>query len=96
MNEAAVIKLDQTVAKSDNFVESSIDDETVLMNLDEGSFSSLIDTGMKIWSMMDEPVLVSDICVSLLGEFDVEKTECENQTVAFLQSLKEKGFIEVR
>nr|WP_281501144.1 PqqD family peptide modification chaperone [Erythrobacter sp. F6033] len=65
------------------------------MSLHEGSFSSLTQTGLRIWSMMEDPILVSDICARLLEEFDVEKSECEAQTIGFLQSLRNKGFIEV-
>ncbi|GMN03947.1 PqqD family peptide modification chaperone [Erythrobacter sp. MTPC3] len=95
MTNSSSISLDDTVGKSENFVESSVDQETILMNLNEGNFSSLKSTGRRIWEMLDTPTKVSAICSSLQDEFDVEKDVCEAQTVSFLNGLHSEGFIEV-
>ena len=95
MNEKTTIGLDHTVAKTDNFVESKVDGEAILMHLDEGNFSSIKSTGLRIWAMLDEPKKVSEICETLLEEFEVERGLCEDQTVQFLASLRERGLIEV-
>lgn len=96
MSKQAAIGLDQTVAKSDNFVESSVDGEAILMHLDEGNFSSLKSTGLRIWALLEEPKKVSEICDVLLEEFEVERSVCEEQTAEFLSGLRERGLIEVR
>lgn len=83
------------IAKSDNFVESNVDDEVIVMHLDEGNFSSLKSTGLRIWSMLDEPTSVAKICETLLGEFDVSESDCQEQTIAFLQGVSERGLITV-
>ena len=95
MSTNTAIGLDQTIAKSENFVESSVDGEAILMHLDEGNFSSLKSTGLRIWSMLEEPASVSQICDRLQQEFDVERSVCEAQTLEFLENLRERGLIEV-
>ena len=96
MNEKTAIGLDQTVAKTDNFVESSVDGEAILMHLDEGNFSSLKSTGLRIWALIEEPMKVSDICDALLEEFEVERSVCETHTSEFLAGLRDRGLIDVR
>ncbi|QFT78478.1 PqqD family peptide modification chaperone [Erythrobacter sp. THAF29] len=96
MSNQATIELSHKVAKTENFVESSVDGEAILMHLDEGNFSSLKSTGLRIWAMMEEPKTVSEICDKLLEEFDVDRPECEQQTLAFLAGLRDRGLIEVR
>jgi hypothetical protein len=95
VNQPAAINWDSVIAKSDNFVESEVDGEAVLMNLDEGDFSSLKSTGLQIWQMLDEPKPVSQICAGLLDQFDVEEEVCREQTLGFLAALHDKGFITV-
>lgn len=95
MSKPDAIGLDQTVSKSESFVESSVDGEAILMHLDEGSFSSLKSTGLRIWEMLDRPKPVSTICDALLEEFDVDEAVCRQQTVEFLEGLRSRGLIEV-
>lgn len=96
MTNQSAIGLEQTVAKTDNFVESSVDGEAILMHLDEGNFSSLKSTGLRIWTLLEEPRTVSEICDELLEEFEVERSVCEAQTVEFLAGLRERGLVEIR
>lgn len=96
MTDGNSIGLDDIVIKSENFVESSVDQETILMNLNEGNFSSLKSTGRRIWELLDSPKQVSALCSSLQDEFDVEKKVCESQTIGFLERLHSEGFIEVK
>ena len=95
MSKQATIGLESVVAKSDNFVESSVDGEAILMHLDEGSFSSLKSTGLRIWELLDTPKAVSQICSDLMGEFDVEASVCEEQTLSFLDELNSRGLIQL-
>ena len=96
MTEANAIDSDRIYSKTDNFIESSVDDEAILMHLDEGSFSSLKTTGLRIWALVDEGRSVGDICSVLCGEFDVERPVCEEQTAAFLENLRERGLVEIK
>ena len=79
--------------KTEAFVQSDVDDETVLMNLDDGKFSSLSAVGQRIWQLIDGKAPVSQICEALTDEFDVDAKACESETLAFLGNLQERGLI---
>nr|WP_298929417.1 PqqD family peptide modification chaperone [uncultured Erythrobacter sp.] len=96
MSKPAPIGLNDIVAKSENFVESNVDGEAILMHLDEGNFSSLKSTGLRIWAELEEPKTVAVICQNLMAEFEVEEADCQEQTIAFLSNLRERGLIETR
>lgn len=83
------------VVQSDNFIESNVDDEAILMHLDEGNFSSVRSTGLSIWKIIEKPKAVSQICEILRGEFDVDEAQCREQTIEFLRDLGERGLITV-
>ncbi len=95
VDQRAEIGRDSIIAKSDSFVESTVDDEAILMHLDQGSFSSIRSTGLRIWQLIEEPASVSTICESLRCEFDVGEEECHEQTIAFLSDLKQRGLITI-
>lgn len=88
------IGFDQTISKSDNFIESNVDQETILMHLDEGNFSSLESTGLRIWQLLDRPTTAAQICETLLDEFEVDASTCQEQTIEFLDQLHDRGLIE--
>ena len=91
MNEA--IGLHDRVSKTDKFIESTVDDEIILMHLDEGNFSSLKSTGLRIWNMLDEPKSAAQICSSMCEEFDVDEEVCRAQALEFLNTLKDRQFV---
>lgn len=95
MSSSAVIGLECVIAKSENFVESNVDGETILMHLEEGSFSSLQATGLRIWQMLDEPKAVRVICEQLLKEFEVDEASCKEQTIRFLQEMLDRELVTI-
>lgn len=90
---ADAIGLDHTVEKSDKFIESHVGEETILMDLDEGSFSSVSATGLAIWSKLEKPTKVSALCDDLQSEFDVSPDVCRAETLGFLNELLQRGLI---
>ena len=40
-------------SKGDNFVETEVDEEIILMNLEDGHFFSLVSTSRRIWKLLD-------------------------------------------
>ena len=58
------------------FAETELDDETVLMNIDTGSFHALKGTGRVIWQMIDGARDVEAITGAMLEQFDVDSATC--------------------
>ena len=46
--------------------------------------------------MLEEPQKVSGICDVLQDEFEVAEDVCQQQTLAFLQGLSDKGLVVVK
>lgn len=84
-----------SVVKTKNSIESSIDGEVVLMNLDNNEYYAMDETGSMIWKMLDKPVLIKDIVRALMEDYEVEQQTCLQDTVQFLQQLLDKKIIEV-
>lgn len=83
------------VRRIDDVLDTEIDDQTVMMDIDQGSYFGLNPTGTRIWALLAEPIAIGDLCDRLLEEFDVPLEQCERQVVDFLESLIDRGLVQV-
>ncbi len=92
---AKALKLtDQTLltAKPD-IIDSEIDDEIVMMNIDTGAYFGLDDIASIIWQKMKEPIQYGDLIDSLTAEYEVERQQCIDDLQPLLQQMQSEGLI---
>lgn len=76
------------------FNESTIDDEIVAMNLDDGDFFSLTNIGKEIWGLIDDLSDRDAIVAALAESYDAERPIIEADVDAFLAQLRSAGLVE--
>lgn len=81
---------------TDRYIETSIDDEVVLMDLDSGNFFSLTATAATIWSMIDDARDSDAIIACACAEYGCDAAEIAGDVADFLQQMTEAGFIAAR
>ncbi len=81
------------VKRSDNFIDAEIDDEIVALNIAKGACYGLNRVGSRIWKLLGTPIRISDLCATLLTEYDVEPSVCERQVLDLLEELRAEGLI---
>jgi hypothetical protein len=81
---------------ADKFIETTIDDETVIMDLDSGSFFSLSGTALDIWGQIDGSRDRDAILAKLSEEYGAEPSEIAADVDGFLDELDRSGLISVR
>lgn len=77
----------------DSFIETRIDDELVLVQVDRGTFHSLKTSGLAIWDLIDGTRDKSAIVEALAREFDVAREQCDAEVQRFLDQLHKAGLI---
>lgn len=82
-----------TIKKSPNAIESEIDGDVVLMNLDNNEYYSMDNIGSTIWKMLEEPKTIAEILEQLMEIYDVSAETCEKDTMKFLNQLLDKKII---
>lgn len=80
----------------DRFVETEIDDEIVVMDLESGNFFSLKDTALDIWRLVDGTRSSADIAAELANDYDVAEGELADDVAAFLDKALTAGLLEAR
>lgn len=89
------LELETQVRRLDDVLETEIDNETVMMDIEQGSYFGLNPVGSRIWALLGESIAIGDLCDQLTEEFEVPREQCESQVLGFLQDLFERGLLQV-
>jgi hypothetical protein len=87
MDKKNLVDLSSVVVQAEEILVSKIDDEVVMMSVEHGTYSGLDAIGSEIWSLLQSPRRVSEICDTLMQEYQVERRQCEKDVLAFLNDL---------
>lgn len=87
---------DSSFTKTESFVETEVDGEVVLMDIDNGKFFSLEQTGRRIWHLLDEHDSVNKLTHILTSEYDVDAEQCREQVAQLLGDFQQRNMVSVR
>jgi hypothetical protein len=66
------------------------------MSVQRGTYFAFISIAARIWSLITEPVSISDMCTQLQREFEVDEEECRSDVIDVLAKLQAEGLVTVR
>lgn len=95
MKNKKTLSLSTIIVKKSELLESSVDDETILLSIANSKYYGMDPVASCIWSLLEKPISVSDIISFLLKEYDVAREACENDAFEFLKSLADEGLIDI-
>jgi hypothetical protein len=87
------IACDRFKVSSDTVV-TEVGGEAVLLNLKDGTYYGLRQTGVFIWRMLEEGADAISITEAIVGRYGLAEPEAERDVQAFLASLLGRGLIE--
>lgn len=91
-----VVTPDSLISRSADLMSADLDQDTVLMSLERGSYFALAETGREIWRQLAAPVRAADLCAALGALYEGPADQIEADTLAFLARLARLGLIDVR
>ncbi|MGZ6195745.1 MAG: PqqD family protein, partial [Candidatus Binataceae bacterium] len=53
------------------------------------------DIGASIWRMLNEPRRVDELVDALLGEYEVDREECQRDVIELVGELAVRGLVEI-
>jgi hypothetical protein len=74
---------------------SKLHDDMLAFDERAGYCYSLNDSAARIWTLIENPISVGDICVVLTKEFSVDKETCVKDVSELLIALRDAYLIEV-
>ena len=95
MEKNLSLQLSTIVKQSPKQVNTDLDGDTIIMNIDNGVYFSLDDISTKIWDLISEPNSISQVCEKLIKTYDVSMEQCEKQVIAFFNDLSKEGLLSI-
>jgi len=87
------ITLQSNIQRNPGMVTSNLDGEIVMMSVENGEYYGLDEIGTRIWQLMEHPIVIENLINCLTNEFEVEREECEEDTIEFLEDLHSRNLI---
>ena len=85
-----------TVVRTTDLLSTTIDGQVVVTSIEKGSYIGLEGAGNHIWSLIEKPIRIGNLCDRLQNEFDVSPEQCEEDVITFMEKLRENGLVETR
>ena len=87
------VNLQSVISRNPEIIHSAMDGEVVMMSVDQGLFFGIDTIGTHIWNLLETPVKVEELIEKLMSRYKVEKADCENDTLLFLNDMLLKKVI---
>lgn len=86
---------DQRVSVPDNVMIRELEGESVILDLDSESYFGLDRVGTRMWQLVTESPSIQSAYEVLIDEYDVEPDTLRDDLVELLETLRERGLIEI-
>ena len=70
-----------------------VGDETVILDLANGTYYGLDPVGARIWQLMAEGQPLTQVCELMLADFEVTREVIEHDVLALVQTLLERQLV---
>lgn len=90
------ISLQDCVVQGKGNIVSDMGGEKVMLSVQNGKYYNLGEIGGKIWDSIEMPISVGQLVTTLMLEYDVDQSECQQQVISFLAHLAEEGLVQIR
>ena len=82
------LTLDTVIARSDSVLSADTGEKMIIMGLKQEDCYLLNEIGSRIWTLLEQPRSVAEVCALLQEEYDVRPDICQRTVLAFLNELQ--------
>jgi hypothetical protein len=84
---------DPLIGRACSLMEAEIDGEMVALHVESGACLGFNGTAYRVWQLSEEPVRLSELCETLIREFNVDRVQCERDIRELLAQLTRDGLM---
>jgi hypothetical protein len=92
---SANLSVQSVVVAAKDQVSCNLQGEIAILSLVKGTYYGLDSIGAQVWTLLQEPTSVTELCDAILQEYEVEPDCCRKDMLALLERLWIEGLIEV-
>ena len=78
-----------------DIIDSEIDDEMVMMNIDTGDYFGLNTVASQVWMRLKEPKRLDTLIQILQDEYDVASEQCIADVMPLLEKMHEAKLLQI-
>lgn len=93
--ESMTLSSQSIVVASQAQVSSNLQEESVILDVQSGTYYGLNDVGASIWAIIQEPTTVASIQSAIISEYDVTPEACNQDVLDLLHQLMEIGLVRI-
>lgn len=83
----------ESFIRNKNTLSGSLQDELVMMDLDRGKYFSLNPVATRIWTLLENPLTIDELCRILTDEYNVDIEQCRAEVREHLTEMTGAGLI---
>lgn len=76
-----------------DIVSKSLEEETIILNLESGDYFSIPDTGLFIWKSLNGTRKLGSIIASLASKYGISASKANLEAMEFIKSLYSNGLV---
>jgi len=89
------IDLNTRVKRCEEQMTADLGGESAILNVKTGTYYGLNEVGSRIWELLKEPRTLKEIRDSILEEYTVEPSRCEQDLLALITELAQHELVEI-
>jgi hypothetical protein len=86
---------DAVVVRSQALMEAEVDGELVGLHVAKGVCYGFNKTATRLWLLIEQPRVLSELIDQLMREFHGERAVCEREVVELLEDLRSDGLVRI-
>ena len=90
------ISKETIVIRTESHLSTTLDDEAVLLEPEEGVYYGMNEIGTKLWEQLKTPIRVGELESVLLSEYNVDEEVVKKDIREFISNLNDAGLIEIQ
>jgi len=90
-----MLTLDTALYIPAHVLSTTVDQDAVLLNIQTNKYYALDEVGARFWSLITENNLLKEAYKVLLGEYDVNPSELEQDILELLTDLVENNLVKI-
>ena len=87
------MKLSDEVRIPQAVIARQVGDETVMLDLANGTYYSLDPVGARMWQLLVEGKTLAAVCDTMVDEYDVSRVDIERDLLVLVENLVKHGLI---
>ena len=90
------LDLHSVIQRDPEIIAAEAGKDVVMVSIENGQYYGISLVAKEIWQAIEQPTRVSNLISDLVANYNVDRTLCEKDTLAFLEQLLAERLLQVR